>query len=67
MPPKKDIVKKHRFCETCSYYLGDYDKKPKPLVCEVCKLSQRESFVTVKIFESKILINFDIFEHPESE
>ena len=30
-------------------------------------LSQRESFVTVKIFESKILINFDVFEHPESE
>ena len=30
-------------------------------------LSQRESFVTVKIFESKILINYDVFEHPESE
>ena len=30
-------------------------------------LSQRESFVTVKIFESKILINFNVFEHPESE
>ena len=25
-------------------------------------LSQRESFVTVKIFESKILMNFDVFE-----
>ena len=24
-------------------------------------LSQRESFVTVKIFESKILMNFDVF------
>ena len=30
-------------------------------------LSQRESFATVKIFESKILINFDVFEVPESE
>ena len=30
-------------------------------------LSQRESFVTVKIFESKILMNFDVFEVPESE
>ena len=27
----------------------------------------RESFVTVKIFESKILMNFDVFEVPESE
>ena len=30
-------------------------------------LSQRESFVTVKIFDSKILMNFDVFEVPESE
>ena len=30
-------------------------------------LSQRESFVTVKIFKSKILMNFDVFEVPESE
>ena len=30
-------------------------------------LSQGESFVTVKIFESKILMNFDVFEVPESE
>ena len=30
-------------------------------------LSQRDSFVTVKIFESKILMNFDVFEVPESE
>ena len=30
-------------------------------------LSQRESFVTVNIFESKILMNFDVFEVPESE
>ena len=30
-------------------------------------LSQRESFVTAKIFESKILMNFDVFEVPESE
>ena len=30
-------------------------------------LSQRESFVTVKIFESMILMNFDVFEVPESE
>ena len=30
-------------------------------------LSQRENFVTVKIFESKILMNFDVFEVPESE
>ena len=30
-------------------------------------LSQRESFVSVKIFESKILMNFDVFEVPESE
>ena len=30
-------------------------------------LSQRESFVTVKILESKILMNFDVFEVPESE
>ena len=30
-------------------------------------VTQRESFVTVKIFESKILMNFDIFEVPESE
>ena len=30
-------------------------------------LSQRESFVTVKIFESKILMNFDVFEVPDSE
>ena len=29
-------------------------------------LSQRESFVTVKIFESQILMNFDVFENPES-
>ena len=28
-------------------------------------LSQRESFVAVKIFESKILINFDVFEVPK--
>ena len=30
-------------------------------------LSQRESFVTVNIFVSKILMNFNIFEVPESE
>ena len=30
-------------------------------------LSQRESFVTVKIFKSKILMNFDVFEVLESE
>ena len=30
-------------------------------------LSQRESFVTVKIFKSQILMNFDVFEVPESE
>ena len=30
-------------------------------------LSQRESFVTVNIFESKILMNFDVIEVPESE
>ena len=30
-------------------------------------LSQRESFVTVKIFESKILVNFDVFEVTDSE
>ena len=30
-------------------------------------LSQRESFVTVEIFESKILMNFDVFEVPESD
>ena len=30
-------------------------------------LSQRESFVTVKIFVLKILMNFDVFEDPESE
>ena len=30
-------------------------------------LSQRESFVTMKIFKSKILINFDVFEVSESE
>ena len=30
-------------------------------------LSQRDSFITVKIFESKILMNFDVFEVPESE
>ena len=30
-------------------------------------LSQRISFVTVKIFKSKILINFDVFEVRESE
>ena len=30
-------------------------------------LSQRESFVTVKIFKSKILMNFDVFDVPESE
>ena len=33
----------------------------------VILLSQRESFVTVKIFESKILMNFDVFEVPELE
>ena len=31
------------------------------------KLKKRESFVAVKIFESKILMNFDVFEVPESE
>ena len=30
-------------------------------------LSQRESFVAVKNYESKILMNFDVFEVPESE
>ena len=30
-------------------------------------LSQKESFVMVKIFESKILMNFDVFVVPESE
>ena len=30
-------------------------------------LSHKESFVTVKIFESKILMNFDVFEVPVSE
>ena len=30
-------------------------------------LSQRESFVTGKIFESNILMNFDVFNVPESE
>ena len=27
----------------------------------------KRKFVTVKIFKSKILINFDVFEVPESE
>ena len=37
------------------------------VVVVVVLLSQRESSVTVKIFESKILMNFDVFEVPESE
>ena len=36
------------------------------LFCHV-EYTVLESFVTVKIFESKILMNFDFFEVPESE
>ena len=37
------------------------------LCMDMVLLSQRDSFVTVKIFESKILMIFDVFEVPESE
>ena len=34
---------------------------------KIILLSKRESFVTVKIFELKILMNYDVFEISESE
>ena len=35
--------------------------------CYTVLLSQRESFVTVTIFELKIMMKFDVFEVPESK
>lgn len=36
MPENSSITKKHRFCENCSHYLGDYNAQPPVIECENC-------------------------------
>ena len=37
MPPQQEIIKKHRICEKCSYYLGEYNNSRELDVCETCE------------------------------
>lgn len=39
-PAGYEEIKKHRTCEECSHYLGEWDIEPKVTVCEACNSSK---------------------------
>ena len=36
MPPKCEIIKKHRICEDCSNYVGEFNDTKDVDICEIC-------------------------------
>ena len=44
--PSTETVKKHRICESCCHYLGDYNVKPQVSFCPNCKSPNVDAIFT---------------------
>lgn len=60
MPDKAKVVKKHRICENCLFYLGLYDKKP---TVSICENYQFEKVIEIFMEYNLVSIVKDAFEN----